>query len=360
LNIEQGTRLRQGYGVAKRKIIDRKQNVYISNRNTMIDESKIVAQMKDLGKDVPKKWPSEAEIGSFLRDLSEYDDQHSQGTWLGTGMAAGFMSASNEQGEPLDRDGLEKLHTKISNYLTATDLESRHGSVLDSIGLSLESPNTKGDIDENETYVVGDMKINLADRTRYLAFLKSIGVENVSEEVIRIVNMVAGKLSRQVQEWYDLKSPDDNLLELFSGMRNIISEYERIGIGENVKDMKEYLHYSKEGCLREYILARKHTLFDPIGSGFNLSRYQIDSTPEGYLEYWQKNFFDVMDAIKKNENAGGLYNDLLRYAKDSITFAESDPTLEQYEANAESSYDIRGLRTSIAEVKQRVESLTEM
>lgn len=326
----------------------------------MIDESKIVAQMKDSGKDAPKKWPSAGELGCFLSDLSEYDHQHSPGAWLGTGAAMGLMSSLNEQGTPLDAEGVEKMQTKIDNYLTIDDLESRHGSMLDSIGLSLESPNKEGDIDENETYVAGDMKINLANRDRFVSFLKETRSEDVSIETKELLDIVARKLSGQVQEWYDLESPDDNLLELFSGMRNIISEYERIGIGENVKDMREYLHYSKEGCLREYILARKHTLFDPIGSGFNLSRYQIDSTPERYLEYWQDNFFDVMDKIRKNENAAGLYNDCLRYAKDSIAFAESDPTLDRYEGNTESSYDVRGLRSSIANVKRRHESLTEM
>ena len=313
----------------------------------MIDDSKIVVQMKDSGKDLPKKWPSNAELGSFLSDLSKYDQQHSQGAWLGTGMAAEFMSAPNEQGEPFDREGLEKLHTKISNYLTISDLESRHASMLGSIGLSLESPNKEGNIDENETYISGDMKVNLADRNLYLSFLKQARPEEVSIATKKLFGIVAQKLSEQVQEWYDLKSPDDNLLELFSGMRNIISEYERIGIGENVKDMKEYLHYSKEGCLREYILARKHKLFDPIGSGFNLSRYQIDSTPEGYLEYWQKNFFDVMDAIKKNKNADSLHNDLLRYAKDCIVYAESDPVVYQLKSTETRT----NLRASIAEVK---------
>lgn len=293
------------------------------------------------------------ELSALLADLSRYDDEHSLGTWMGRSLAGVIMNAPDEKGEPLSEEGARELQERIQTNLTLEDLASQHEPLLSSVGLGLESPNQEGNIDENEIYALGDIKIHLVDRDKYSSFLKTLSVEDITEDERKLLSMVVEKLRKQVMDWYDLNSPDDDLLELFSGMRNLIAEYERLDMGEDVVEMKRYLHYAGEGCLREYILARKHKLLGPIGKGFTLSTFHRDSSSERYLQRWEVNYFTVLETVGKNEQAAGFYNELLDYGKECIEYAEQELK------NKERSY-VPNIQVSIEEVKRRLDVLPRM
>ena len=303
-------------------------------------------------------------LNAFISDLEQYDKDHNAGAWLGRGLAGMIMKDTNKEVEEIEdetktNEGLESLQQKIQESLTINDLENRHNPVLSKLGLSLESPNKKGDLDENETYAVGSIKINLEDKTKYLSFLKLLNKEKLTGTQKKILEMVAEKLIDQVQNEYKLEEADDRLLELFSGMKKIISEYERLGMGKKVNDFKHYLEYANSGYLREYIFAKNKGMFRPIGEGFALSTYQQDASYEHYLEYWNNNFFETIDLIKKNKNAKSLYNQVLKYAKDCISFAENDPKLTEYETNGQKEY-VNSVRKAIKEIKDKLSKISEI
>lgn len=306
----------------------------------------------------------EKALDAFVNDMNQYDKDHSNGAWLGRGLASIFMRDINEKTEGTEDqinvdEGLEKLHKSIQKNITINDLESRHNQTLNKLGLNLESPNKDGDIDENETYAIGSIQMNLEDKVKYLSFLKSLTKEKITDTQKKILEMTVEKIIFQVQHEYKLKEADERLLELFSGMRDIVSEYERLGMGENVVGFKDYLEYANSGYLREYIYAKNNGMFKPIGEGFALSTYQRDATYTHYLKYWSS-FFETITEVGKNPDAKEFYNQILKYGKDCITFAENDPKLAEYEARGNNPDHFIGLRKAINEVKEKVFKITEL
>src|SRR3989338_6533145 len=121
------------------------------------------------------------EVEALLSDLEQYDHDHSQGAWLGRGLAGLIMSQfegleEDESGENLESEpsGLQNLQEKISQNLKLQDVLDKNQRTLEKIGIDLESPNPHGDYDEHETYAVGDMKIDFTNQENFLNYLKSI------------------------------------------------------------------------------------------------------------------------------------------------------------------------------------------
>ncbi len=302
-------------------------------------------------------------LDAFLTDLNQYDKEHNVGTWMGRGLAGMHMQGMREEtagteDEMKMNESLEKLQKKIQENLTIDDLENRHNPTLNKLGLNLESPNKQGNIDENETYAIGSIKINLEDKRKFLSYLKTLDKEKISETQKKILEMTVEKLIDQVQNEYKLEEADERLLELFSGMREIVSEYERLGLGEKVTDFKDYLEHANSGYLREYIFAINNGMFRPIGEGFALSTYQRDATYDYYLKYWNR-FFETLDEVKKNPNAKDFYNQVLKYGQDCIAFADNDPKFRELEINKPDEHTI-GLRKAINEIKEKVSKISSM
>lgn len=297
---------------------------------------------------------NEQELEAFINDLNQYDSEHSKGAWMGKGLAAIMMQSEEEIGEGGD-SGLDKLKKKIENNLTLEKLEQRHNPTLLKLGLSLESPNKSEDIDENEIYAIGAIQINLENKEKYLEFLRSIDVSQLNETQKKILGMTVDKIVYQVQNEYNLHEGDDRLLELFSGMREIVGEYERLGVGEKVKEFKDYLEHAGGGYLREYIVAKNKHLFEPIGEGFNFSTFQRDASYDYYTGRWDHDFFKTLVEIRKNPEAKEFYNTILQYGKDCLAFAETDPNLEKYD----SAY-VKNIKRAIFDVKDKISKLSEL
>jgi len=281
-----------------------------------------------------------ADLDSFLDDVGKYDRDHGRGTWA-------FRAASAHS----STDVGETIKESVQANLTVPNLLDLHQGVISKLGLELESPNKAGDYDENETYSVGEVLLNLVDKDKFITFLKSIPDGQLTQAETKMLEMAATKMSRQVLKEYDLNTADDRLLELLSGLKDIIAEYERLGLGVKVSEFKEYLNYAKNG-LKEYVLARKLGAFAPIGEGFNLSTYQKDASPEVYLRLWNTNFFEVLEKLKANPKAKDLYERFVKYGKDCIAFALKDESLKK----TDSEY-VKRLTPAILEVKERVDAI---
>ncbi|MDQ5901341.1 MAG: hypothetical protein QG580_56 [Patescibacteria group bacterium] len=272
--------------------------------------------------EVPKKKEivRAEDIDSFIEDIERYDREHSSSRKMGGFLAAMIMSSME------DKEGIENIKKDIENSITIDDLIKRNINTLQKIGLDLESPNKEGDIDMNEQYVTGEVMIHLLDRDSYIDYLKSLEPGKISPSQEKLLEMITNKISSQIDREYNLEDSkgDERLLEIFSGLREIVSEYERLGLSKNVYIFKEYLEYLNSGYLKEYILVKKSGVFEEVGSGFNLSTFQIDSSPEMYKKYWKFRFFNILDRVKQNPEAKDLVEKMIEYAKKSIEFAEKD------------------------------------
>jgi hypothetical protein len=233
------------------------------------------------------------------------------------------------------------------------DLIKRNINTLQKIGIDLESPNKKGDIDMNEQYVSGEVMIHLFDRDSYIDYLKSLEPGKISSSQEKLLQIITNKISGQIDREYNLEDPDGDtrMLEIFSGLREIVAEYERLGLEKEVSLFKDYLKYINSGYLKEYILVKNNNVFSEIGTGFNLSTFQKDSSPKMYKQYWENRFFTTLEKVKKNPEAVDLVNKMIDHAKKSIEFAENDP-LENYPKEY-----VDGLKPVIAEIKERLTNL---
>lgn len=287
-------------------------------------------------------------IESFIQDLEQYDREHSSSRKMG-GFLAALMMSNMDNGE-----GAREIAKDISNSITVQKVFERNINVLRKIGIDLESPNTKGDIDQNEQLVSGEIRVNLFDKSSYVEFLKSLERDTLSDAHKKLLEMITKKISGQINHVYELENEegDDRLIEVFSGLREIVDEYERLGLQKEVSMFKSYLEYMNSGYLREYILVENNNVFGGIGEGFNLSTFQRDCTGDSYRDYWDRKFFKVLDEVRKNPGAKELERRMIDHAKESVAFAESDPRLEKY-----SSAYLESIRPAMAAIKARVDSL---
>jgi len=298
---------------------------------------------------------SQDSLSDFIHDVKEYDRQHNAGTWAGRSLAGILMVElglkSGESG------GLQRLDEDIHKNLIPKDIYERHVALLHKIGIDIESSNKSCDIDEKEIYAVGELSINLLDKNLYLEFLKTLDKTKLNIETRELLAIMAQKLVRQVQEVYSLDSADERLLELFSGLREIILEYERIGLSEEVSNLKEYQGYLKTGYLKEYISAKNHQIFKSIGEGFNLSTFQRDSTYEYYINRWQGDFFDELEKIKQNLKAKDFYAKVLEYGKACIEFAEKDLARLREKYKDSDSYNVDNIELAIKDTRTKIDAL---
>ncbi|OGC82563.1 MAG: hypothetical protein A2788_01180 [Candidatus Abawacabacteria bacterium RIFCSPHIGHO2_01_FULL_46_8] len=263
------------------------------------------------------------DVESLLSDLEQYDRDHSLGVWLGRGMAGSVMMGLFEKSE--DEEERDELQEEISKNLKLQDVLNKHQNTLEKLGIDLESPNPHGDYDEHETYAVGDMKIDFTNQENFVDYLKSLDEKSLSAGEMRLVKMVLNKVLNRVRQEYSFESADERLLELFSGIKNMVMEAKRLGLEKEANELERCIHYNNQKSLPAYIHARNRGFVEPIGEGYNWSTWQRDCSPERYIELWE-DVFDVLANAKVSKKSAQLYNDILAYATASIEFAENDPT----------------------------------
>lgn len=295
------------------------------------------------------------DIDSFIEDIERYDREHSSSRKMGGFLAAMIMSSMKNE------EGVKNIKKDIENSITVDKLIERNINTLQKIGLDLESPNKNGNIDMNEQFVTGEVMIHLLDKESYIDYLKSLEPDKISPSQEKLLEMITNKISSQIDREYNLEDSngDERLLEIFSGLREIVSEYERLGLSKNVSIFKEYLEYLNSGYLKEYILVKKSGIFQEVGEGFNLSTFQIDSSPEMYKKYWKFRFFNILDKVKQNPEAKDLVEKMIEHAKKSIDFAEKDnkERIATLESEGENVSYYLNLKPVILEVKDMLYKL---
>ena len=290
-------------------------------------------------------------LNNLLNDIEKYDEQHSFNTWLGKNLTEKFIKKFEFKYEGYNENNKPKNY-KINKNLTLKDIYNKDNIILNKLGIDIQLSKNKELDDENEESVVGELCANLVDKNLYINFLKTLDTQNITKEIKKLLEILSKKFARQIRQEYSFDKVDNNFLELISGLKDIISEYERIGLSEKITDLKEYQKYMNSGYLKEYISAINHKIFQPIGSGFNLSTFQRDSSYEHYIKFWDKNFFDELENIEKNPKAKDFYNKVLKYGEDCIAFAEKD--LETMKKRYNNPKYIEDMERAIKDTRKKI------
>lgn len=245
--------------------------------------------------------------------------------------------------------GVERIQQSVENNKKLEEILEKHTETLEALGLSVDSPNKLGDFDGNETYAVGEMGIDVADKEKFIGYLRSLqGNEEVDMQFVR---GVFKKVLKRIGAEYSFESADDRLLEVLSGARDMAQEAKRLGLSGEAIELERCAQYSKQGALPDYVEARKKGIFTPItGETFDFSTYQRDATYDDYVEYWQP-AFAVLDRVKAHPKSAQLYQDIRAYLSECIAFAEKDPSMNRLEAGY-----VEGVRRAIADTKKKLET----
>jgi len=289
-------------------------------------------------------------INAFVSDLKLYDYEHSEGNRLGSSLATLIFNIVGED------SAAEEIQKKIEKSITPYDIITRHSEVLEKYGLYINSSTTKGDIDLNEQYHVGEIEIHFSDVRKFTAFLKTLS-PNDAPSIVELLNLIAKKIQYQFKNVYNTEHVDDRLLEFLTGYQEIINEYKRLNVVSDITEFEKYLPYLNSGYLREYVWVDKAGYTKKIGEGYNLSTYHID--PTGIEDKWEK-YFNLLQKIQQNNNALPVNDYLKKYGLQSIAYAikdtenkMTDPSLDEFYKNVWPEIIIK-----LKKYKERINSLS--
>jgi hypothetical protein len=289
-------------------------------------------------------------LNILLKDIKCYDEQHSFNSWLGCDIANKKIDKFEIEYKKNDiQDSV--INKNEDKKITVKDIYKKDSTTLNKLGINIE-PSNKKDLEfEDKKSIVGELSINLTNKNLYIDFLKGIDAQKLTRETKELLIIISNKFTKQIRQEYSLDKTDDNFLELVSGLKDIIIEYDRLGLSQEITNLKEYQKYMNTGYLKEYISAKNHHIFEPIGKGFNLSTLQRDASYTYYTEHWDENFFKELENIEKNNKAKYLYNEVLKYGKDCIAFAEKD--IERIKDTHNDQY-IENIKRAITETKGKI------
>lgn len=202
---------------------------------------------------------SRKEIKSLRDDLGLYDVQHNAAGQTMLRMEIAMIQQIADPGEKIEE--AKKFKAKIDSFLTVEKIFEKHSVTLQELGLEIESPNKKGNIDYNEILAEGRIKVHLANGELFCNFLKTLNRSDIEEGQTEKQNgylefflqSVLGKFGSQIEEEYSLDPIDDRLLDLFLVLPEIISECERLGLDRIISRLRTYKEHMDAGDLKDYI-----------------------------------------------------------------------------------------------------------
>lgn len=215
-------------------------------------------------------------------------------------------------------------------YLSVEEIYNTYCLLFNQIGIQLVLVHPKPE----STYQVERMGMDLTDASTYVAYLRTLHPDNSLLSHRTLLISLCWALIQQVQEEYSFDVTDTHnekrALLFLSALSDMMTEYKRLGFTTESSLLAEYQTYTRKHCLREYIDARNHSLFNPVEQKGGLSTfYEVSDDVSGYdtsgynAYLWKLHFFDVLKKIKQNPNATDLYEKVIQYGIDCLDFVEN-------------------------------------
>lgn len=262
-----------------------------------------------------------AGVNHLFVDISRYNDQFSLGSMMARQIFSIFPTEGDEPRMPKGPGGEEE-----HQQMTASALTIIHQNTLEQMGLSLEPVSGKKAtlIGLGEKAGEGEMRINVTNSNRFTSFLGALTPELIETTGLKPnLESLSGVLAQQVFDHYNLQKPNDEMLELFGGLGNIVNQYKRLGMDKAIQGLDTYLQHARQGGLREFVVVEKNGLFSEPGKFFGPADWQKDSTVKGLQERWNQ-ALAILQMTKNNPKAQELYKKLSNHLLDCIKIARAD------------------------------------
>lgn len=292
------------------------------------------------------------EIDELFADIGKYNQQFSMGAMLTQALFSHIRLEDEEASTP---KGLEAVK-ETQQHLTASGINLIHENTLKKLGLTLEPISGKHAriFHAGEEVGEGEMRVNIVDRSQFLAFLNILEPNQVQDSQLKNhLQDLSQILSQQLYDNYNLEKPQDEMLELFGGLEQTINQYRRLGLGESVKRLETYLKNARNGSLREYIAVERYNLLANPGESFGPSDWQKDAGPESLSQRWEI-AINTLKRLQSNPKAQELYQQLRNNLNKGVETAQTDlPTLVYYspEAKIKLSDVLNKARVNLEEFK---------
>lgn len=286
------------------------------------------------------------DFNALFSDIARFNRQFSMGSLMFGLISSHFEGDSEDTSSPLSK------YDEQSQKLTAAGIHLIHSQSLEKVGMALESVSGKTAtlIGQGEMVRVGELRVNISDRNRFLGFLQAIDPTMTHNSPLgENLQGLSVILSQQIFDNYNLNAPSDEALQLLGSLEKIVGQYRRLEI-PGTERLETYRAHARKGDLREYILVEHEGLLNEPGRFFGPADWQKDAAPD-YLRRRWGNALKVLEMARDNPKAKELYDQLYAHLTKCLNLAianleELDPEkgyTEQYKA---------GLRPALQEVKQ--------
>jgi len=278
------------------------------------------------------------DLKQLILDIEHYNSQFSMGNILARYIIGRVHfehdqeNAEDQSGETADdTEETQQITNEIEDqHTTAFFMSAAHRSLLQNTGLTLEPVTGRRSVILTAEAVSGDglMRMNVHDAARFVAFLASLGENQVTESAIKSeLGNIAGTLAQQVVESYNIADLRGDSLELFNGLEAIVSQYKRLGLHEAIQMLEVYLTRMKIGDLQEFIQVQRQRLLVEPGH-FGPADWQKDISAQKLEERWV-NAIATLDRCGENEHAVQLYTQLRKHLEKCVQIAlEHLPTIK--------------------------------
>lgn len=285
------------------------------------------------------------EINALFTDINRFNGQFSMPSLLVSLFR--FHAGSEEDLESLKLSSLGEQ----AQMLTAAGIKLIHDKVLDRVGLAIEPVSGKHGVvfAEGQEAGVGEIRINIMDRSRFLSFLRALNSQHLQDSDLRNnLQKLSDILVQQICDHYNLHEPSDEALQLLGSLGNIVNEYKRLGI-EGTERPETYLKHARQGDLREYILIEREGLLSEPGKYFGPADWQKDAGPDFLKARWNR-ALRILQMARENPNAQDFYHQLYAHLSKCLDIAIEN--LEKLEGGGYTEKYKGQLRPVLQRVKQ--------
>jgi hypothetical protein len=258
------------------------------------------------------------------QEIEQYNQQFGMGRMMSRAILQGIHSESEERAD-LSEEGQKESQKTFLERINKT-----YGIYLEKSGVSLESVGGSSAVFmNNEQIETSLLRINLADRNRFLEYISALDPKTVSLSQIEGLKIVLSSLTEQLKKEYDVEKLDPRAVELIGGLEQIITGCQRLdpnnekGLADESKKLAMYMEAAKGGYIKEYILTGRTSALAKVGEGFGPSTWQIDSNEESYQRSWNR-ALDLLTTVKKNPRAAILVFEITENLRQSAEFARKD------------------------------------
>ena len=253
-------------------------------------------------------------LDNAYQAIAHFNSKNSAGMELGnvlSGLIFGQLDEHLPPAAPEDKLVLEaKPSRQEIREVQMNELLRTFKGPLDELGLGLRTdPVSAGFFvgAQNSTITSTNLSVKVIDRDKLLMALGSLSANDISDPICsKALQTLASDQTNGILHRYSIATGDDDFLEIFPVLGKFIGQYARLGLSENVEQLRRCQVYAAEGSLREYVESVRKGYFSEPGQNFGPADWSSDCTSDTLKDKWN-GALDLLDRIGANPKAVSIY-----------------------------------------------------